>query len=643
LRRFRQSTTASSCFIWQRCSRSAAISHGGKPDTAEFFLGSRSLGSLPLGLSLMAIVSGQAFIGLPGLAYEQGLKCWLIPASFWLIMPVVLSLVVPIYRGLSLYSLYEYLEYRFDVRVRLVASAMFVVWRMLWLAALMSASSQVLMIAAGGKLPPWVLIVLLGLITTAYTYLGGMRAVVWTGVIQALLLVFGVMVVVIGIWSSLDGGPARVMDVARELGRTRVADTDFSWTDPWMIWGALPHWLLVALSLYVADQLFGQRLLCAANVNTARTSYFVSTLALSFCIPALLYVGLCLLAFYHDHPRDMRPQWVVNLNGQTREPVLDENGRPLLDSQNPGDAVTAENIDRLVRERRILRPNDKLPFTNSEDLIEPETDQVMIDKLAMRRPRQGRGAGEIILRRGINEQLLPQFIARRLRWGAAGVVVVALAAGLMSCFAAGLNSIGDCLVTDFHRRLGWGKRWLAHRAGKRVEELSGVDEVKLAQRLTLVIGIVATLLSIAAASIPDIFSTMGELVSAIGAPLLAVFLLGMLTRHTTAAAALAAMVLGAASTLTLAAANKLAASGIISPHYAIAETWESVFGFVVTFGLGYLLSFVIGRRNMSSELRGLVARCGRLGVRSSDETIPLISMPQEQTNEERTDLTSASD
>src|SRR3954462_10463332 len=76
-------------------------------DTAEFFLGTRSLGSLPLGLSLMALVSGPAYTALPALAYENGLKCWLMPASFWLIMPIVLVLVVPLYRRLRLYSLYE--------------------------------------------------------------------------------------------------------------------------------------------------------------------------------------------------------------------------------------------------------------------------------------------------------------------------------------------------------------------------------------------------------------------------------------------------------------------------------------------------------------------------------------------------------
>jgi len=601
---------------------------GRQTDTAEFFLGSRSLGWFPLGLSLMAtLISALTYTGLPGQAYEQGLKCWIMLASFWLIMPIVLFVVVPIYRGLGLYSLYEYLEYRFDARVRLVASLIFVVWRLLWLGGVIYAPCKALMISAGWDVPNWVLIVPLGLITTAYTFLGGMRAVVWTDVIQGFMMLFGVVVVVIGVWLSLDGGPARVMEVARDFGRTRVAETHFSWTDPWTIWGALPHWFLATLSFYVADQITAQRFLCATSVNTARTSYLINTLALTFLLPGLIYIGMCLLAFYHDHPRDLRPEWVVNLNGQTRQPVLDEGGWPLLDPKNPAHAIVAENIDCLVAERRILRPNDKLPFTSADEIVDPETDRVMIEKLMMRRPGQGRGGGEVILRRGINEHLLPQFIATHLPWGAAGIILAALLAGSMSSIDSGLNSICNLMVMDLHRRFGWGKQWLARRLGKRADELWEVDELKLARPLTLAIGIAATMFSIFVAQIEDIFSIMVGVANTFGAPLLAVFLLGMLTRRTTAAAALAAIICGGLLTVGLTAVNKLAGYGLISQSYAIAEIWNVVFGFAFTFAFGYLLSFVVGRRKTKVELHGLVLGCGTPGVRSLDEAIPIISVP----------------
>src|SRR5688572_18461506 len=100
----------------------------------DFFLAGRSMNWFPLGMSLMAtLVSALAFTGLPGEAYEHGLKTLLIPLSVWIVLPVLVMVVLPIYRGLGLNTLYEYLELRFDARVRLLASLVFIVWRMLWL------------------------------------------------------------------------------------------------------------------------------------------------------------------------------------------------------------------------------------------------------------------------------------------------------------------------------------------------------------------------------------------------------------------------------------------------------------------------------------------------------------------------------
>jgi Na+/proline symporter len=598
---------------------------GRQTDTAEFFLGSRSLGWFPLGLSLMAtLISALTYTGLPGQAYEHGLKCWIMPASFWLIMPIVLYVVVPIYRGLGLYSLYEYLEYRYDARVRFAASLIFVVWRLLWLGGVIYAPCKALMIASGWNVPDWMLIVPLGLITTLYTFLGGMRAVVWTDVIQGFVMLFGVVVVVVGVWLSLDGGPARVMEIASSLRRTPLADTRLSWTDQWVLWGALPHWFLANLSFYVADQITAQRFLCAKSVNAARTSYLINTLALTFLLPGLIYIGLCLLAFYHDHPHELQPEWVVNLDGPTRQPLLDEQSRPLLDPSNPAHRITPETIDRLVAEGRILRPNDKLPFESAEELIDPESNRVNVAKLAMRKPGSGSQRGEIILRRGINEHLLPQFIATHLPWGAAGIILSALLAGAMSSIDSGLNSICNLVVMDLHRRFGLGKRWLANRLHKTPAELSEADELWLARPLTLIIGVAATGFSLLVAQIADIFSIMVGVANTFGAPLLAVFLLGMFTRRTTATAAFAATVGGGLFTVGLTLANKLA---VLPPPYVFAEIWNVVFGFAFTFTLGYLLSFFLGRRKTTSELRGLVLGCGTLGQRSKHEEMPILSIP----------------
>jgi sodium-dependent multivitamin transporter 6 len=608
---------------------------GRQKDTAEFFLGSRSFSWFPLGISLMAtLISALTYTGLPGQAYQQGLKCWIIPASFWIIMPLVIGVVIPIYRGLGLYSLYEYLEFRFDSRVRLTASLIFVVWRLLWLGGVIYAPVKVLTIAAGWQgIPDWWLIVLLGAVTTLYTFLGGMRAVIWTDVVQGLAMLFGVVVVIVGVWWQLDGGAERVHEIAAGLGRTQVADLRFNWTDQWSLWGALPHWVLANLSFYMADQITAQRFLSAKSVNAARTSFVINTLGLSFLLPALIYAGVCLLAFYYDHPRELNPAWVVNLDGQTRQPLAGEDGQPLLDANNPAHEVRWETIDRLVAERRLLQPNNKEPFTSTAELIDAETNRVLVERLAMRKPPAGKFNGEWIVRRDAPEQMLPQFIADHLPWGAAGLILAALLAASMSSIDSGLNSICSLLVMDFHRRYGWAKGWLARRVNKEPGELTEADELRLAQPLTLFIGLAATVFAIGVSQIADIFTIMVSVANTFGAPLLAVFLLGMLTRRTTAPAAFLATVLGGLFTLGITIYGKLVAGGSLGPQaFAFADIWNVIFGVAFTLAVGYVLSFFVGQRKSSAELRGLVAGCGTLGIRATDEVTPIISVQEDPTD-----------
>ena len=595
---------------------------GEQRSTKDFFLAGRAMNWFPLGMSLMAtLISALTYTGLPGQAYEHGLKTLLIPLSVWIVLPVLVVVVLPIYRGLGLYTLYEYLELRFDARVRLLGSLVFIVWRFLWLGAVIYAPCKAVIIASGTNIPEWPLLVGLGLFTTLYTFLGGMKALIWTDVIQGLAMLGGVVVVIAGAWIGISGGSDRVTEVASGLSRLSPADFNFDWKAAWSLWGALPHWVLAHLSFYMADQITAQRFLCAKSVDAARTSYLANCIVLSILHPALIYIGLCLLAFYHDRPQEMQPEWVANIDNVTRVPMRDEGGRPLLD---PADLPSPQNVDELVRQQRLLKPNSKEPFTDAKELIDPETGELIIEKLAMRKPTQGEIRGEIIVAKGAPEKMLPRFIAEHLPWGAAGLILAALLAACMSSIDSGVNSICTLLVMDIHRRYGVGKAWLARRLGKAPDDLTEADELWLGRPLTLVVGIAATLFSLLVAQVRDIFDIMVGVANTFGAPLLGVFLLGMFTRRCTAAGALVAMVAGGLCTVGIAAYNKLAAAGIVPDKYAPHDIWIVTIGTLATLILGYSASLVIGKRKTNRELRGLVFGCGQGGVLASEEEVTVI-------------------
>ncbi|MFN0021019.1 MAG: sodium:solute symporter family transporter [Pirellulaceae bacterium] len=595
--------------------------------TQDFFLGGRSFSWFPLGMSLMAtLIPALSYTGLPGQAYEHGLRCLILPLSVWLALPIMIGVVLPIYRGLGLYSLYEYLELRFDSRTRLLGGLIFVVWRMLWLGGVIYAPCKVLVISSGTDIPEWVLISILGAVTTFYTFLGGMKAVIWTDVIQGIAMLGGVVVVILGVWWQTAGGHARVTDVAIDLGRMQPATFTMDLGGAWVLWGALPHWFLANLSFYAADQITAQRFLSAKSVDAARTSYLVNCIVLTLLQPGLIYIGLCMLAFYQDHPEEMQPNWVASIDNKTREVVRDEKGRLLLDPKHhPEEEISVETIDQLVKEGRILKPNTHEPYTKSDELVDRDAGRVRVEKLLIRRPPNEFDMSEVVVRKGAPEEMLPRFIATHLPWGAAGLIVAALLAACMSSIDSGLNSICTLLVMDFHRRYGIGRAWLAKRLGKTPETLNESDELKLAQPLTLAVGVGATLFAMAVAQVRDIFEIMIAIANTFGAPLLAVFLLGMFTRRCTGKGAFFGLVTGSMLTVGISALSLLKKYGFVAPEvWPFHDIWTVTFGVVFTLVAGYGASLVFGKAKSKTELRGLVYGVGHLGVLAVDEEAQIL-------------------
>jgi len=372
--------------------------------------------------------------------------------------------------------------------------------------------------------------------------------------------------------------------------------------------------------------------------------------------PALLYIGLCMLAFYQNNPQAMRPIWVTNVDNATRQSLTfpDSRDRPLVDPQTgeskrrmttgkvildptdgrpliawDEDRLDASTIEELVEQGRVLRPNSKEPYTETAGLVDPETRKLDIGKLAMR------SGDEIILHQRAQDELMPRFITEHLPLGIAGLILAALFAASMSSMDSGLNSICTLLITDFHRRLGIGRSWLAAKLNKPVDGLGEEDELRLGRPLVLVIGVAATVFSLIVAQIGDIFSIMIAVVNTFGGPLLAIFLLGVFTRRCTARAALISLVAGTLFTLWIMVANTYATFAWLWPfEERLASTWSVTFGVGFTLSFGYAASFFIGSRKPKDQLRGLVVGVGQLGNREPEEIeVIIIETPDDSDGE----------
>ena len=290
----------------------------------DFFLAGQSMGWFPVGLSIMAtLLSALSYTGAPAEASQVGLKLLIWPLTIWLTLPLMLLVVLPLYRNLGMYSIYEYLELRFDSKTRGASSVCFIVWRLLWLGGVLYAPCKVLVVGADLKISLPILLVMLGAVSTLYTYLGGIKAVIWTDVIQTLIMLAGLVLIIGGIWVNVPGGATRIWAAAEELGRTQIfqfnwEDHSSFWEEKWLGWAMVPHAFLAPLSFFVADQITAQRYLTTKNTSEAQRSFVLNCLSVSVVFPLLVYVGMALSIYYLDKPLDLQPdelmpQFIVNI------------------------------------------------------------------------------------------------------------------------------------------------------------------------------------------------------------------------------------------------------------------------------------------------------------------------------------------
>ena len=464
-----------------------------------------------------------------------------------LAIPLVWRYVLPLYQGLGLTSIYEYLEMRFDRQTRIVASIVFLVWRMFWVAGALALGCHILVMSTGLQIPVWVLIVLLGVVATSYTFLGGVRAVVWADTIQLAVMGFAVIVLVLSVWMALDSGAERVWHVATALERDRILPLTAAGDTTWLDWGMVPHAMLALLVFLVADQVTVQRLLAVKDVKVARRALVVGCTSLTVAVLLLTYLGLGLLAFYHDHSDLLRAKWVTNVDPATRHSLVSSaDGRFALDWDDPSARVDAGNIQALVDQQWIVRPNSHDPIDEADGLLDQDgIEGLNVHKLMTRYPpRADMHRGEVVLHVRANDELLPWYITAQLPWGLVGLAVAAIFAAIMSSLDSGLLALSGVVAT------------LAGASNDR--DTTGDPPHRITQFAVAVCGIVVTIGSIWMVLAIDFFRAVIVVTSTLGGPLLAVFLLGIFTRRTNSVGVRIGLFVGIVLTAWLTCSNSIA-------------------------------------------------------------------------------------
>ncbi len=363
----------------------------------EYFLGGRKLNPILVGISTMAtLVSTISYLTTPGEIIKNGFGIiWamvsIVPAYF-----VIGYVIIPRIMENRVVSGYQLLEERFGLGVRQAAASLFALIRIAWVGLVVYTCSVALTAMTGWPLE--YLLIGVGLVTTLYTVLGGIRAVIITDVVQAIILFLGaVCVVAFAVWKagSLFGWLPSLHnpEVKAGLNWPKVPWLSFSMAIRISVFGMILHqfmwWILTASS----DQLAIQRYLSTRDARNARNSFLVNGIANAVVSVCLVLTGVALLGFFLNPSRPIPP--LTDLLPPQAAAGLSEL------------SARAASLPELQWKARVLAEG--------------------------------------------GDRVFPWFIAHVLPSGLSGLLLAALFSAAMSSVSSGINSITTVIMIDFPR------------------------------------------------------------------------------------------------------------------------------------------------------------------------------------------------
>lgn len=268
-----------------------------KKTLKTYLLADQNVHWVIVGVSVLAaLFSGISYLGAPAESFFHDLQYLGVIASFCIATPITIYVFVPIFRRLQLFTAYEYFERRFDARIRRIASSLFILRVTFYLALAIYAPALALMEVTGW--PFWIAVLMMGLISTAYTVMGGMKAVIVTDTLQFVILCGGILLILAFAIQHTPGGLSIIWRVAVHDNKTRLVDFSFDPRDRITIWAALLGGTCFNLVQLVTDQIAVQRYLTAPTLKDTERALWLKFWVTLPLIGLFYLTGTVLYGFY---------------------------------------------------------------------------------------------------------------------------------------------------------------------------------------------------------------------------------------------------------------------------------------------------------------------------------------------------------
>lgn len=267
--------------------------------TKDFFLASGRIPWWAAGLSIYAtMLSAITYLSQPALAYSFDWQAYLGYFSIILIVPIIITFYLPFFRKLNITTAYEYLEKRFNVVIRMFGSTSFVLFQIVRMGIVVYLPALAIATVTGMDI--YSAIISMGILAILYTYMGGIEAVIWTDVIQVVVLMSGLIIGLIYISMEI-GDMGYIFKTAYNDGKMQMLDLRFSFTEV-VTWSLFLGSFALTLVNYTTDQAVVQRYMTTNNEKEARKSIWLNGIV---AIPAGLLIfgmGAFLYVYFKVHP-----------------------------------------------------------------------------------------------------------------------------------------------------------------------------------------------------------------------------------------------------------------------------------------------------------------------------------------------------
>jgi SSS family solute:Na+ symporter len=537
-------------------------------DADAYFRASRTLPWWAVGLSVMATqLSAITLVGTTGQGYADGIRF----VQFYFGLPIAMVIlcltIVPFFYRSGVYTAYEYLERRFDVKTRTLAAIVFLAQRGLSCGVIIAAPAIILSIVLGWNIVATILAI--GVPTIAYTMFGGVKAVTWTDVKQ-MAVVLGAMtaaVVVLILGLPHGVGLTDALHVAGSLGKLRAIDFRFDLSEKYTIWSGLIGGAFLSLSYFGCDQSQVQRYLTAKSLDESRQSLLLSGFVKIPLQALILLTGVLTFAFFlfNRAPMLFNPVHEAEVRASGRAAEY----QALLEEYQARDADRRVAAERLAgAEGSDLNPMlatlARAAFTDADAAVRDVRARAVA---LVKDVSHDEGYADV-------NYVFPTFILTYMPVGLVGLMIAAIVSAAMSASSGEMNALATATVLDLY------KRHLNPRA-------TDARVVLVSKLATVFWGLFACVVSVFAAdrgSLIEVVNTFGSLFYG---SVLGVFILALGVKRANGDGAFIGMITG------------IVVVFVVAFHPAtrsISYLWYNVIGAVVVTGVGWAVSLGTQRK-----------------------------------------------